>query len=149
MKKRAALMLAVLLACLAACAAAEAPDRDPMIRRFVGCWVNDDYRMYTQADEEDITSRFTEANGDYVWEFYHCLYDAEGDQLLMPNYTRYRQVIDWDTMELVEEDWSLGDLGFTCVTLGEDGETLTITDIPYLEEPQTLHRVSEAEFFGD
>ena len=144
----AALLAALLLACLAANAGAEAPGED-MTDRFLGEWVGDAYRMYVRLDEEDgICARLTQVEGDCVWEFYRCLYDADEARLYAPNYTRYREYIDWDTMELVQEDWALGDLGLTWFAFADDDDVLIACEVPEVDEPITLSRVSEEEDFG-
>ena len=148
MKKRTLwLLTALLLICLAASAGAEA-SQEERIDRYLGGWVSDDYRMYIRSEDDEIFARLTETESDYVWEFDRCWYDEKEDRLYGPNYVRYRQVIDWDSMELLEEDWSMGDLSFTCFAFGDDEDTLIASDIPYIDEPLTFHRVDDEEFFG-
>ena len=148
MKKQAVWLLTILLlASLTGVAGAEAAT-EARIDRYLGGWVSDEYRMYIRLESDEIYSRLTQSEDDEVWEFDRCWYDAEEDLLYGPNYVHYRQRIDWDTMELVEEDWSMGDLGFTCFSLSEDGDALVARDIPYLDEPLTLRRISDEKWFG-
>ena len=104
--------------------------------------------MYVRVEEDEIYVWLNEVNGDYVWEFDHSFYDGDEDQLCLTNYERYRQVIDWDTMELLQEDWSLGDMLFASLAFGDDEDTLIAADIPYIDEPLTLCRVVEEEDDG-
>jgi hypothetical protein len=148
MKKHAVLLwTALLLACLLAAAGAEAPQKNT-VDPFLGGWINDDYRMYIRLEGDEIYCRLTETKGDYVWEYDRCWFDAETAQLNGLNCVRYREYIDWDTMELVQEDWALGDLGLTCFEFGEDEDTLIAVDIPELAESLTFHRGSDEECFG-
>lgn len=148
MKKYAAWLFSVLLAvCLTAGAEAQA-SKEAQIERYIGGWIGEDYRMYVRLEDDEIYSRLTQAFGNYVWEFDRCRFDAEEDLLYAPNCVRYRQIIDWDSMELVREDWSLGDLGFTCFAFADDEDTLVGTDIPNIDGPVTFRRVSDEEYFG-
>jgi len=141
--KRALCLAALLLAVLAAWgAAAEGVDR------FLGGWVNDEYRMYILLEDEEVSSRLTQTEGDCVWEFDRCWYSEEDGRLYGPNYVRYRQTIDWETMELVQEDWALGDLGFTYFELADGGDTLIAVDVPNLDGTLTFRRVSDGEYSG-
>ena len=101
-----------------------------------------------RGGEDGICARLTQAEGDCVWEFYRCLYDADEARLYAPNYTRYREYIDWDTMELVQEDWALGDLGLTWFAFADDDDALIACEVPEVDEPITLSRGSEEEDFG-
>ena len=148
MKKQAILFLTlVLAACLAAGALAEAR-REASVDGYLGEWVGDGYRMYVRVENDEIFARLTEAEDDWVWEFDSCLFDGEDGILYGMNYVRYREYIDWDKMELVQEDWALGDLGFTSFTLSEDGEALTAADVPGVDEPFELRRVSDEADHG-
>ena len=148
MKKRMALLAAVLLlACLAAHGGAEASEEE-MIQRYLGGWLNDDYRMYIRLEGDEVYSRLYRPDDSYVWEFDRCYYDEEDGCLYGPNYVRYREVIDPDTLELLQEDWALGDLGFTSFAFDGDGDTLVVSDIPDLDEPLTFRRVSDEEYSG-
>ena len=66
--------------------------------------------------------------------------DAAEDRLYAPNYIRYREVLDPVRGEILQEDMSLGDLGFTCLVLEDGGETLVATDLPNVEEEQAFTR---------
>ena len=148
MRKHALMLLtALLLLCLASGAGAEAANAD-MIERYLGSWVNDEYRLYIRLEGEEIYSRLTQSEGDYAWEFDRCWYDAEEDRLYGDTCVRYREYIDWDTMELVQDDWSLADMVFAYFAFGEDEDTLIACDIPHIDEPLTFRRVIDEEYFG-
>ena len=119
-----------------------------MIQRYLGCWVNDDYRMYIRLEGDEIYSRLYRPEDSYVREFDRCYYDGEDGKLYGPNYMRYWQVIDPDTLKLLQEDWSLGDLGFTWFALDGDEDSLVGNDIPGLDEPLTSRRVSDEAYYG-
>jgi len=145
MKRRIVLILAaLLLACLAAGAGAETPE-EAMMGRLAGEWCSDEYRLIIRPEEDGLVGRLTETDGDCVWDLHGSLYVEEEACLYFMNYERYRQVIDWDSMELVQEDWSLGDLAYIGLTLPGDGDALVVSDVPYIDEPLTLRRADDGE----
>lgn len=148
MKKHTAMLLAALvLAGLIACGRAEASKQD-RIERYLGGWVSDGLKMYITLEDDVIFARLTQSGSDCVWEFDNCLYDQGEDHLWCPVYRHYREHIDWETLELVQEDWSMNDLGFTVLAFGNDGDTLIASDIPDTDEPQSFRRVSDEAFFA-
>ena len=156
------LLAALLLACLTGGAWAEAAQQDApeldlaggdledpaLVGPWLGEWEGDGYTLYLRLDEDGIAGRLNHADSGYVWDFDHCWYDAAQNLLWCPNYERYRETIDWDTMELVQEDWSLGDMSFTCFAFGDDADTLVGSDIPHVDGAVTLRRVSDDAFSG-
>ena len=144
MKRYIAMLLAVLLlACLVIYAQAEV-SKDERINRYVGVWNNDEFYMYITLEDDEILATLKQWEEDgYVWEFKSCYYDTEEDCLWCPNYIQYREHIDEDTLERVQEDWSLGDMNLTCLTFGDDEDTLIASDIPDIDAPQSFDRVSE------
>ena len=153
MKRCAALLLAVYLwICLvpAACiadAGAEAL-KEGRVDRFFGGWLNDEFRMYMRLEDDDIYCRLTQSDGDDVWELSGFEYDASEACLYCMNCIHYREFIDWDTYELVQEDWSLTGLTFTNFAFKDDENTLVVSDIPYIDGVLELHRASDKAYFG-
>ena len=141
------LLTTLLLAALAALTGANAPESDAA-GRFLGGWVNDEYNLYIRRDDDGIAGRLSQAEGDRAWEFSGGYYDADKARLYFLNCIRYREYIDLDTLELVQEDWSMSDLVFTWLALAGDGDALTAGDIPGIEAPLALRRVSDEEYFG-
>ena len=148
MKRCAILLLALLLwACPGtgsriASAGAEKPTESG-IGRFLGGWVNDEYSMYMRLEEDQIYCRLTQSEGDGVWELSGFEYDAGEERLYCMNCIHYREFIDWDTMALVQEDWSLTGLAFAYFAFKDDGDTLTACDIPHLDGNLELQRESD------
>jgi hypothetical protein len=75
------------------------------------------------------------------------LEESEG-RLYCMNCIHYREFIDWDIRELVQEDWSLTGLVFAYLTLKDGGDTLVACDIPHLDGDVELRRVSDEEYFS-
>ena len=153
MKRCAVLLLTVLLwVCLASGTCIEsAGAEEPMksgIDRFLGGWLNDEFSMYTRLEDDQIYCRLTRSESDEVWELSGFDYDAGEERLCCMNCIHYRELIDWDTHELVQEDWSLTGLVFAYFTFKNDGDTLIICDIPYIGGDLELQKVSDEEYFG-
>jgi hypothetical protein len=74
------------------------------------------------------------------------LEESEG-RLYCMNCIHYREFIDWDIRELVQEDWSLTGLVFACFAFEDDEDTLIASNIPYIDGNVELQRVSDEEYF--
>ncbi len=156
MKRLFALLLAALLpVCLALSAWAEEwpelSDGEGKADRFLGGWMNDDFNMYIRVEDEEIfccLSRIDEAGDIVCWEFVPCGYVEEDDSLFCPTCIHYRERIDMEAHEIVQEDWSLIGLGFTRFAFGEDEDTLVGSDIPEIEGALEFRRTSDEEYFG-
>lgn len=149
MKKHIILLLTLLLLVSLTASAGAETSKQALIERYLGAWVNDDYELYIRLEDDEIYARLTETDGSYVWEFDRCYYDAEDDRLWAPCCTRYKQVLNWDTMEIDQEDWSLNDMAFTYFYLKKDEVSLKAIDVPHIKNAQTLRWVSDEEFFND
>ena len=153
MKRCAVLFLTVLLwVCLATetcIASARAEKRmESRIDRFLGGWNNDEFSMYMRLEDDQIYCMLTQSDSDDVWELSGFEYDASEESLYCMNCIHYRESIDWDTHELVQEDWSLTGLVFATFTFMDGGDTLIACDIPYIDGDLVLQKVSDKEFFG-
>lgn len=117
------------------------------IDRYLGGWLNDEYSMYMRLEDDEIHCRLTRSDSDDVWELDGFEYDAGEESLYCMNCIHYREFIDWDTIELVQEDWSLTGLVFASFTF-KDEDTLKVCNIPYVNGDLELQKVSDKEFFG-
>ena len=153
MKKCAVLLLTVFLwVCLApvcgfASAGAEELTED-RIEPFLGGWINDEDSMYVRLEENELRCRISQPEGDDVWELDGFEYNESEDRLYCMNCIHYREFIDWDEHELVQEDWSLTGLVFACFEFKDDRDILFVSDIPYIDGNLELLRVSDEEYFG-
>lgn len=153
LKRCAVLFLLILLwvcpawgSCIAGAGAEELMESG--IDRFLGGWVNDAYSMYMRLENDMICCRMTQSDSDDVWELSGFEYDAREDRLRCMNCIHYREFIDWNTYELVQEDWSLTGLVFADFVIKDDGNTLIASNIPYIDGKLELHRVSDEAYFG-
>jgi hypothetical protein len=115
---------------------------------FLGGWLNDEFSMYMRLEDDQIRCRLTQSYSDDVWELSGFEYDAREERLYCMNCIHYREFIDWDTHELVQEDWSLTGLAFACFAFKDDGDTLTACDIPHLDRTLEFQKASDEEYFG-
>ena len=143
MKKRVILILMTLLLIGAALNAGAEASKEENLSRFLGEWASDEYRLYIRVEGDEVFARLSEVNGDFVWEFNRCYFDLDEGCLYGSNYVRYRQFIDWDAMELVQDHWSTGDLAFTCFAFEDDEDVLNIRDVPYINKSLTLRPVDD------
>ena len=118
------------------------------IDRFLGGWVNDEYSMYMRLEDDEIWCRMTKTDSDDVWELSGFDYEASEERLCCMNCIHYREFIDWDALELVEEDWSLTGLVFGYLVLEDDGDALSVCNIPYIDGTLELQKVSDEVYFG-
>lgn len=143
MKRHIFLILITLLLIATALKAGAEASKDENLSRYLGAWVSEEYRLYIRIEDDEVIARLTEVNGDYVWEFNRCFFDRDEGCLCGQNYVHYRQYIEWDVMELVQDDWSMGDLAFTCFAFEDDGDDLNIRDVPYIDKVLTLRPVGD------
>ena len=143
MKKRVILILMTLLLIGAALNAGAEASKEENLSRFLGEWASDEYRLYIRVEGDEVFARLSEVNGDFVWEFNCCYFDLDEGCLYGSNYVRYREFIDWDAMELVQDSWSTGDLAFTCFAFEDDEDVLNIRDVPYINKSLTLRPVDD------
>lgn len=153
MKRWVALLLTVFLwVCLASgnCIASAGAEKskESWVDHFLGGWLNDEFRMYIRFEDDQIHCRLTKSDSDDVWELSGFDYDAREERLYCMNCIHYREFIDWDTYELVQEDWSLTGLAFVYFTFKNDGNTLIACDIPYCNGSLVLRKASDKEYFG-
>ena len=153
MKRCAVLFLTVLLwislateTCIANTRAEERMESG--IDRFLGGWLNDGFSMYMRLEDDEIYCRLTQSDGDDIWELSGFEYDVREECLYCMNCIHYREFIDWDTHELVQEDWSLTGLVFACFAFKEDEDSLMVCNIPYIDRTLELQKVSDEEYFG-
>ena len=152
MKRRAVLFLSVfLLVCLASgiCIASAGAEElmESGIERFLGGWQNDEFKMYMRLEDDQIYCRLTQSDSDDVWELSGFEYDVSEGSLYCMNCIHYREFIDWDTYELVQEDWSLTGLAFASFAFKDDEDTLIACDIPHLDGTLELRKVSDEEYY--
>ena len=143
MKKRIILLLITLLLIGAVLNAGAEASKEENLSRYLGEWASDEYRLYIRIEGDEVFARLSEVNGDFVWEFNRCYFDLDEGCLYGSNYVRYREFIDWDAMELVQDSWSTGDLAFTCFAFEDDRDDLTISDVPYIDKVLTLRPVGD------
>ena len=143
LKKRVILILMTLLLIGAALNAGAEASKEENLSRFLGEWASDEYRLYIRVEGDEVFARLSEVNGDFVWEFNRCYFDLDEGCLYGSNYVRYREFIDWDAMELVQDSWSTGDLAFTCFAFEDDEDVLNIRDVPYINKSLTLRPVDD------
>ena len=120
---------------------------EKIIGRYLGGWLNDEYRMYIRLEDDEVLCRLTQSEGDDVWELSGCYYDTKEDCVYSMNCIHYREYIDWDTYELVQDDWSLTGLVFASLVLSDNGNTLIASDIPYIDGSLTLTSVDDEAYF--
>jgi len=134
------IIMSVLLAVMV-CFTGLALGEQAILDRYAGGWTDGETDAYFNYDRDDgMTCRITRDIGEdtLVWEYYGSMYDEEAQALVCMNCERYREHIDMDAMEVLQEDWSLSDLCFAEFKLSEDGKTMTCTDIAGLDEPLVL-----------
>ena len=152
MKRCAVLLVTALLwVCLAsgACIADAGAEglEESGVDLFLGGWLNDEFSMYLRREDDDISCRLTRPDSDDVWELDGFSYEESEERLYCMNCIHYREFIDWDIHELVQEDWSLTGLVFACFAFEDDEDTLIASNIPYINGNVELHRVSDEEYF--
>ena len=121
--------------------------KESRIDQFLGGWLNDEYSMYLRFEDDDIYCRLTNSNSDDVWELSGFDYDVSEERLYCMNCIHYREFIDWDTYELVQEDWSLTGLVFAYFAFKDDEDVLIACDIPYINGNLEFQKVSDEEYF--
>ena len=151
MKRCTALLLTVLLwVCLApgACFASAGAEEleESWVEPFLGGWLNDEFSMYMRIEDDEIVCRLTQSAGDDVWELSGFDYNAGEERLYCMNCIHYREFINWDTHELVQEDWSLTGLAFAYFAFIDD-DTLMACDIPHTDGDLELRKVSDEEYY--
>ena len=152
MKRCAVLLVTALLwVCLAsgACIADAGAEglEESGVDLFLGGWLNDEFSMYLRREDDDISCRLTRPDSDDVWELDGFSYEESEERLYCMNCIHYREFIDWDIHELVQEDWSLTGLVFACFAFEDDEDTLIASNIPYIDGNVELQRVSDEEYF--
>lgn len=139
------------LACLIPGAWAETPEATA-IHRFLGGWQHEDYSLYIRLEDDElicVLSRYDEASDDTAyWEYTPFLYQAEDDSLCCPTCVHYRERIDFETYETIQEDWSLIELESTRLAFGDDEDTLVGSEIHGIDAPVVFRRVRDEESFG-
>lgn len=151
--KRCAMLLATVLlwVCFApgACIADAGAEglEESGVDLFLGGWLNDEFSMYLRREDDDISCRLTLPDSDDVWELDGFSYEESEGRLYCMNCIHYREFIDWDIRELVQEDWSLTGLVFACFAFEDDEDTLIASNIPYIDGNVELQRVSDEEYF--
>ncbi len=153
MKRCTLLLLTVFLwVCLASgkCIAGAGAENlmENRIDLFLGGWHNDEFKMYMRLEDDQICCRLTQSDSDDVWELSGFEYDVSEESLYCMNCIHYREFIDWDTYELVQEDWSLTGLVFASFTFKDDEDTLIACNIPYINGDLELQKASDEEYFG-
>ena len=153
MKRCAVLLLTVFLwVCLASgtCVAGAGAEesKEDWMDLFLGGWLCDGFSMYMRLEDDQLCGRISQTDGDDVWELSGFEYDADEERLYCMNCIHYREFIDWDTYEIVQEDWSLTGLAFSTFDFKGGADTLTVCDIPHLDGDLELHRVSDEVYFG-
>ena len=102
--------------------------------------------MDIRSAGDEITCRIPRLDplGDcVVWKFSGCFYIADENRLWCPACTHYREHIDLETSELVQEDWWINDMAFACFTFAEGEDALVGCDIPGFDAPLALRRAGE------
>ena len=125
---------------LGVCATGFALAERGILDRYAGGWTDGETSAYFRYDVDDFICRITRDDGEdtLVWEFDGGWYDEEAQALVFMNCERYREHIDMEALELVEEDWSLIGLAFAEFKLSEDGKTVTCTNIAGIDQPLIL-----------
>lgn len=143
LKKGIILILTTLLLIGADLNAGAEASKEENLSRYLGEWASDECRLYIRIEGDEVFAWLSEVNGDFVWEFNRCYFDLDEGCLYGSNNVCYREFIDWDAMELVQDSWSTGDLAFTCFAFDDDEDILNIRDVPYINKGLTLRPVGD------
>ena len=151
MRRPVVLSVAMLvLVCLVSGAWAETPE-EAAIHRFLGGWLNEDFNLYIRQEDDELicmVSRYDDASGDTVyWEFTPCVYQAEDDSLLCPTCVHYREHIDMETYEMIQEDWLLISMEETRFAFGDDEDMLIGSDIHDVDDLVAFRRAGDEVSF--